>query len=207
MSSPEDADKAYNLAMKHSQSGNLDGALKWARKAMAIDPTSSKAKVLLTSLEKGHMPGSTQASSSTSTGVNGHASGSSEGTRKRTAPATTSSSAREKSEAAPLPAREFTKEQARVVAQVNKAGKEHDYYGVLLLKKDDKPDENAIKKGYRKVSRRGVIELERISTDSDDSKLALQLHPDKNGAPGADEAFKSESEPLPFAVAMLTLAL
>lgn len=23
-------------------------------------------------------------------------------------------------------------------------------------------------------------------------KLALQLHPDKNGAPGADEAFKSE---------------
>lgn len=24
-------------------------------------------------------------------------------------------------------------------------------------------------------------------------KLALQLHPDKNGAPGADEAFKSES--------------
>lgn len=156
MSSPEDAEKAYNLAMKHSQSGNLDGALKWARKAMAIDPLSSKAKVLLTSLEKGHMPGHSQASTSSSNGMNGSASGSAsasastsasaDGVRKRT---TATSSTSKKSEAAPQ--REYTKEQARVVAQVNKAGREHDYYGVLLLKKEDKPDENAVKKGYRKV--------------------------------------------------------
>lgn len=152
MSSPEDAEKAYNLAMKHSQSGNLDGALKWARKAMAIDSSSTKAKVLLTSLEKGHMPGHSQASTSSSNGMNGNASASTssptEGVRKRTTTATTSSG--EKSEAA-APKREYTKEQARVVAQVNKAGREHDYYGVLLLKKEDKPDENTVKKGYRKV--------------------------------------------------------
>jgi hypothetical protein len=152
MSSPEDAEKAYDLAMKHSQSGNLDGAIKWARKAMACDPTFSKAKVLLTSLEKGHMPGHAEASTSATNGMNGHA-GSNDGARKRNAPAasTSAAAAKERTEPAP-PKREFTKEQARVVAQVNKAGREHDYYGVLLLKKDDKPDENAIKKGYRKVS-------------------------------------------------------
>jgi hypothetical protein len=144
MSSPEDAAKAYALSMKHSEAGNLEGALKWARKAIAIDPTLSKAKVLLTSLEKGHMPGKSQASSSSSSAqpANGSASAG-EGMRKR---------ASEKSEPAAAPKREFTKEQARVVAQVNKAGKEHDYYAVLLLKKEDKPDDNAIKKGYRKVS-------------------------------------------------------
>jgi len=142
MSSPEDAAKAYALAMKHSESGNLEGALKWARKSLAIDPSLSKAKVLLTSLEKGHMPGKPQASASaSSSNMNGSANGG-EGMRKRQS---------EKTEAAPPPKREFTKEQARVVAQVNKAGREHDYYAVLLLKKEDKPDENAIKKGYRKV--------------------------------------------------------
>ncbi|UZJ57081.1 hypothetical protein CBS101457_006401 [Exobasidium rhododendri] len=166
MSSPEDAAKAYDLAMKHSESGNLPGALKWAKKALAIDPSLSKAKVLLTSLEKGHMPGRAQGSSSAGTSnTNGKVNGTAaEGTRKRTS---------EKTEPA-APKREYTREQSRVVAQVHKAGREHDYYAVLLLVKEDNPDENAIKKGYR--------------------KLALQLHPDKNGAPGADEAFKIVSK-------------
>lgn len=37
-------------------------------------------------------------------------------------------------------------------------------------------------------------------------QLALQLHPDKNGAPGADEAFKSELPP-PCPLSSLTYAL
>ena len=44
-----------------------------------------------------------------------------------------------------------------------------DYYKVLGIEKD--ANENAIKKAYRKA--------------------ALKLHPDKNTAPRADEAFKS----------------
>ena len=186
MSSPEDAAKAYGLAMKHSQAGNLEGALKWARKALAIDPSLSRAKVLLTSLERGHMPGQSQPSTSTSSSsMNGSANGGGEGVRKR------ATGAGEKSEPAGAAKREYTKEQALVVAQVNKAGRDHDYYAVLLLKKEDKPDDNAIKKGYRKVSR-GMSSAPSSRLISPSFKLALQLHPDKNGAPGADEAFKSE---------------
>ncbi|PWN91459.1 DnaJ-domain-containing protein [Acaromyces ingoldii] len=182
MSSPEDAQKAYNLAMKHSSSGNLEGALKWARKAMSMDPNSSQAKILLTSLEKGHMPGNTStqnqangssAEAGTSSSSSGKSSAMPNGTasaaHRRPAAAGASSAAEEK-----RPQREYTKEQAKIVTQVNKAGRDNDFYGVLGLKKEDKPDENAIKKGYR--------------------KLALQLHPDKNGAPGADEAFKIVSK-------------
>lgn len=161
MSSPEDAQKAYNLAMKHSASGNLEGALKWARKAMSMDPNSSQAKILLTSLEKGHMPGSTStqnqangssAEAGTSSSSSGKSSAMPNGTasaaQRRPAAAGASSAAEEK-----RPQREYTKEQAKIVTQVNKAGRDNDFYGVLGLKKEDKPDENAIKKGYRKVRR------------------------------------------------------
>ena len=50
-------------------------------------------------------------------------------------------------------------------------------------------------------SRKGVLPLTRLggaSIDFSYRKLALQLHPDKNGAPGADEAFKSNLLTLRF---------
>lgn len=67
--------------------------------------------------------------------------------------------------------RDYTAEQASIVKRI-KSCKSTSYYEILAVSQDC--DESAIKKAYR--------------------RLALTLHPDKNGAPGADEAFKSVSK-------------
>jgi DnaJ family protein B protein 12 len=65
--------------------------------------------------------------------------------------------------------REYTPAQQAAVNRVRKC-KPTDYYGILDLESPSSDSE--IRKAYR--------------------KLALIMHPDKNTAPGADEAFKSE---------------
>ncbi|KAI8061195.1 hypothetical protein BC940DRAFT_350098 [Gongronella butleri] len=78
-------------------------------------------------------------------------------------------SARSTAPATPTPPpveKKHTPEQAKAVKTILACG--HDYYKVLSVQKTCSDTE--IKKSYR--------------------KLALQFHPDKNGAPGADEAFK-----------------
>ncbi|PAA51786.1 hypothetical protein BOX15_Mlig007139g1 [Macrostomum lignano] len=64
------------------------------------------------------------------------------------------------------PERQFTEEQASGVARIRKA---KDYYEILGVAKDATDDD--LKRSYR--------------------KLALKFHPDKNKAPGAQEAFKA----------------
>ncbi|CAE7074872.1 unnamed protein product [Rhizoctonia solani] len=71
--------------------------------------------------------------------------------------------------------KKWTPEQAAVVKRVRSCGVTA-YYEVLAIEKT--ADENEVKKAYRKW---------RV-------ELALQLHPDKNNAPGADEAFKVVSK-------------
>ncbi|CAG8567885.1 15280_t:CDS:2 [Acaulospora morrowiae] len=63
--------------------------------------------------------------------------------------------------------RDYTPEQAEAVKRIRSCDV-NDYYAILSISKESSDAE--IKKAYR--------------------KLALQMHPDKNGAPGADEAFK-----------------
>ncbi|XP_050312126.1 dnaJ homolog subfamily B member 12 [Anthonomus grandis grandis] len=70
---------------------------------------------------------------------------------------------------------EYTHEQLALVKRIRSC---KDYYEILCISKDATDGE--IKKSYK--------------------KLALQLHPDKNKAPGADEAFKAVGN----AVAVLT---
>ena len=65
--------------------------------------------------------------------------------------------------------REYTSAQKAAVDRVRKC-KATAYYDILDIKVE--ATEGEIKKAYR--------------------KLALVMHPDKNGAPGADEAFKRE---------------
>ncbi|KAF5092913.1 hypothetical protein D0Z00_004343 [Geotrichum galactomycetum] len=67
--------------------------------------------------------------------------------------------------------REYTSAQAAAVNRVKKC-KVSDYYAVLDI--ESSATETEIRKAYR--------------------KLALIMHPDKNGAPGADEAFKMVSK-------------
>lgn len=78
-------------------------------------------------------------------------------------------------ERTPPPTRPYTPEQVELVRKL-KAAKNH--YDALGVARD--ADEDAIKKSYKKV--------------------ALKVHPDKNSAPGADEAFKRVGH----AVAVLT---
>ncbi|CAG8752801.1 13465_t:CDS:2, partial [Ambispora leptoticha] len=67
--------------------------------------------------------------------------------------------------------RDYSSEQLEAVKRIKNCGA-HEYYKVLGLDKD--ASDADIKKAYK--------------------KLALLMHPDKNGAPGADEAFKMVSK-------------
>jgi DnaJ-domain-containing protein 1 len=75
--------------------------------------------------------------------------------------------------------REYTSEQKAAVERIKRC-KPTAYYEILSVEKE--ASDGQIKKAYH--------------------KLSLQTHPDKNGAPGADEAFKrmlsnSSSEAIP----------
>ncbi|WVR09205.1 hypothetical protein IAU60_006267 [Kwoniella sp. DSM 27419] len=190
----EEAIRCLSIASRYRSASNLTSALKFAKKSVSLYKTS-EAEALVVVIEREIESGG---SSSTSTGGAspapsapasgaGTPNGASAGKAKATGveehvtsahsrpghgakPAAASTSST--STATPAPKkREYTAKQLEVVKRV-KACKQHAYYEILAVEKSC--EENDVKRAYK--------------------KLALALHPDKNGAPGADEAFKMVSK-------------
>ncbi|KAG0048305.1 hypothetical protein BGZ83_006703 [Gryganskiella cystojenkinii] len=176
----DEALRCLDIARRHFNSGNTAGAKKFIAKSISLFPTP-EAKAFLTKVEQEESSPSPSASSSSST----FDSSTPSSTKSSPNPGSSSfggtSSARRPESVPPRPRstpvtehkpaeRDYTPEQVAAVKAVRSSG--GDFYKVLGIKKDATDSE--IKKAYR--------------------KLALQMHPDKNAAPGADEAFKIVSK-------------
>ncbi|KAF8507978.1 DnaJ-domain-containing protein [Hysterangium stoloniferum] len=131
----------------------------------SINLQSTPEAVKLLSVINQEAESSSRSSGSSSRTTGTETSASASSTRSRANAAPSSDSS-----AAPKKAT-YTEAQIKLVRRV-RGCKVTDYYQILELEKTC--EENDVKKAYR--------------------KLALQLHPDKNNAPGADEAFKMVSK-------------
>ncbi len=191
-SNKDEALRCLHISQKQRTAGNFTSARKFAQKSLALFSTPEAAKLLEIIDSEASSSSSSSAGSSSSSGsapsepssftsaTETHPSAS--GTHQRHAPpaakaSSQSSDTKEK--------REYTAENLAVVKRVRTC-KATEYYEILALKRDC--DEADVKKAYRKVSSTRRVYVFRILNFL---QLALALHPDKNGAPGADESFKS----------------
>ncbi|KAI1314779.1 hypothetical protein EDD11_001707 [Mortierella claussenii] len=174
----DEALRCLDIAQRHLNNGNYAGARKFGLKSISLFPTSEAEAFVnkVAAAEEAAAPGGPhRTNSSPSPGSSsGAGAGSSSASSTGTSSARPSTTTPLRSRSTPVthkPAdREYTPEQAAAVKAIRSSG--GDFYKVLGVKKDATDSE--IKKAYR--------------------KLALQMHPDKNGAPGADEAFKIVSK-------------
>lgn len=171
----DEAQRCLDLAKQKFRAGDLDGAIKFARKAQSLSPNlSEEATDYIEFLQIAQQRAakeearSNASSSSSASPSPKPPPPQQEGVRHR---APKHAAAGSGSESASTPsasggAKEYTSSQVEAVKEVLKV--RHDYYKCLGVEKT--VDEITLKKAYR--------------------KKALLFHPDKNGAPGADEAFK-----------------
>lgn len=174
----EEALRALTIAQRHRNEGNYTSARRFTEKSIKLFSTIEAEKLLAAiDREENASTSSTidaQTGSSTASGVGNKASAGS--TRQRHTNGESSNTDKKH--------REYTAENEKVVKRVQVC-KVTDYYGILGLKRDC--EENDVKKAYRKVCQSLSYFRFKLTKSL---QLALQLHPDKNGAPGADEAFK-----------------
>ncbi|KAI0832066.1 hypothetical protein BC628DRAFT_1310554 [Trametes gibbosa] len=179
-SNKDEALKCLAIAQKHRNAGNYPSAKRFCQKSLTLFSTAEGMK-LLEVIEVEFQEAEAEASSSRTAGsssAEGRTSAaethpSAAGARQRHGGEASKSGGKAKAngDAPAEKKRSYTPEHAAVVERVRKC-KITEYYEILSLKRDC--EEADVKKAYR--------------------KLALALHPDKNGAPGADEAFKMVSK-------------
>ncbi|KAJ1919107.1 Chaperone protein dnaJ [Mycoemilia scoparia] len=168
----DEALRCLQIARKKQTEGNHAAALKFTRKSISMYPTE-EAKSYLSKLESGDdNSSSTTSSSAKENGKPSAATGGAAQTSSTPGDQGNSGGLRNRFKGtsaeseSPGPSKPYTKEQVEAVKRI-KASK-GDYYKLMGIEKT--ASDNEIRKAYR--------------------KLALQFHPDKNSAPGADEAFK-----------------
>ncbi|TYJ55212.1 hypothetical protein B9479_004146 [Cryptococcus floricola] len=165
----EEALRALAIAQKHRAATNYPSALKFARKSVALYSTP-EGEAMVTIIERDIKIA--DAGSSAPAGSAGESKGKASGVEEHVTEAhARPGHGKAQAAGAGEKKREYTPKQIEVVKRV-KACKHHEYYEILSVEKSC--SENDVKKAYK--------------------KLALALHPDKNGAPGADEAFKMVSK-------------
>mgnify|MGYP002719352878 FL=1 len=128
----DEARKALDLARKHDENGNIEAALKWARKSVAIYSTP-EAMALFTRLKEKGAQGTPSADSGASSAP------------KETVYMATKTETRKTD--AEGPRSEYTEQQVEVVRRVKRAG--GDFYAVLNVQKTATDTE--VKKSYKKV--------------------------------------------------------
>ncbi|EJD47945.1 DnaJ-domain-containing protein [Auricularia subglabra TFB-10046 SS5] len=164
-SNREEAQRCLGIAKRHYESGNLSAAHKFCAKSISLFSTPEAQRFLdEITHERANAP-------SSSSEPNGSASANASATETHPSAAGMKHRATHPAPAKEETKREYTQAQADLVRRVRSC-QVTEYYEILSLKKGC--DEAEVKKAYK--------------------KLALQLHPDKNGAPGADEAFKLVSK-------------
>ncbi|KAJ3721233.1 hypothetical protein C8R42DRAFT_721957 [Lentinula raphanica] len=176
----DEAIRCLSIAQKHRDAANYSSARKFAHKSIALFETP-EARKLLDSIDEAEASTSASSSSNGPSGSTSKTDSSSSASGAETHPSasgathrhTQSSGTKANGTAGGMGGkkREYTDEQHAVVKKI-RACKVTEYYEIMSLKRDC--EEAEVKKAYR--------------------KLALALHPDKNGAPGADEAFKMVSK-------------
>ncbi|TRM65604.1 hypothetical protein BD626DRAFT_489299 [Schizophyllum amplum] len=168
----DEALRCLQIAQKHRDAGNFSAARKFAQKSISLYETPEASKLLL-SIKDAESAAGSSGSSGPSTSATGAETHPSAGGAKHRHTSSSANGSASNGTAGGMGGekREYTEEQHKVVKRV-RACKITEYYEILAIKKEC--EEAEIKKAYR--------------------RLALALHPDKNGAPGADEAFKMVSK-------------
>ncbi|KAM0944896.1 putative DnaJ domain, Chaperone J-domain superfamily [Dioscorea sansibarensis] len=166
----DDALKCLKIGKAALESGDRGRALKFLSKARRLDPSLPVDELL--SAARG---GESQDHSSSSNGVNpsdaptAEEAGNPESGVDSTASSSTTARTRVSSNGSSNgSARVCTEEQIAIVREIKK---QKDFYKILGLERNCTIED--VRKAYRKIS--------------------LKVHPDKNNAPGSDEAFKAVS--------------